>query len=109
MSNVAEEASALVHGPRQAVYGSPPDNLRRIALAWSGVLGVRVTPLQVALCMAAVKLVREGSTPGHRDNLTDTCGYMLMAEMVAAESVRPTRVVTSVKRWMKRMRLTRRS
>jgi hypothetical protein len=50
-----------------------------VARAWSGVLGFTITPKQVTLCMAALKLVREGSRHDP-DNLIDAHGYLMIAE-----------------------------
>lgn len=75
--SVSEEAHDIIHGERQAAYGDPRINLRRIAQAWSAVLGYEVTANQVALCMAALKLVRESTgTGGVRDNYVDAIGYI---------------------------------
>jgi len=73
---IAEEAADLVSGDRQAAYGHPYDNFLETARLWSVVLGMNVTPEQVALCMVQVKLAREINVP-KRDNLVDAIGYLL--------------------------------
>jgi len=73
---LASEAVSLVTGPRQAAYAHPAVNFRRIAALWSPILGVEVTPRQVALAMVAVKIAREINRPG-RDNIVDAIGYLL--------------------------------
>ncbi len=40
---IASEAVELVHGDRQDSYGSPRDNLGRIAGMWSAYLGADVS------------------------------------------------------------------
>ena len=64
--------------------------MNRVAKVWSGILGYQITPKQVALCLAGLKLVREGNRHGP-DNLTDCIGYAIVAERVEAAGhwVRP--------------------
>ena len=73
---IAEEAIELVTGNRQAQYGHPSRNFKDTADLWSVILGVTVTPEQVALCMVQVKVAREIHNP-KRDNLVDAVGYLL--------------------------------
>jgi len=73
---LASEAVSLVTGPRQAAYAHPAVNFARIAALWSPILGVQVTPEQVALCMVMVKIGRELNKPS-RDNTVDAIGYLL--------------------------------
>ncbi len=68
----------LVTTSRMRDYGDPAETMRRTALAWSALLGTDVSPKQVALCMAALKLVRE-SRRHKRDNLDDAAGYVEIA------------------------------
>jgi hypothetical protein len=75
------EAYELISGDRQRDYGTPADNLGRIAAMWTPLLGVEVTPHQVALCMVALKLARQVNTP-KRDNIVDAIGYLLIASEV---------------------------
>jgi len=67
---------------RGAVYGHPYDNFLRTAKLWSVVLGVEVTPLQVAQCMRLVKEARLIETPDHIDSLIDISGYSRTQAMV---------------------------
>lgn len=81
MTNHENLADDLVNGDRQKMYGDPVNNMANIARAWSGVCGFTISPKQVALCMAALKLVREGYR--HQDdNLTDAVGYIQIADRV---------------------------
>ena len=75
-ASIATEAVGLVTGDRQAAYGHPRDNFQETADLWSVVLGVTVTPEQVALCMVQLKLARELHNP-KRDNIVDAIGYLL--------------------------------
>lgn len=71
---ILEEAQNAAYGDRHENYGHPIDNHRRIAGMWSVILGTKVTPVQAALCMCAVKISRELHTP-KRDNMVDLAGY----------------------------------
>lgn len=82
-----QEAEALVHGPRNADYGHPLDDFTKTALIWSAILGIEVTPEEVALCMVGVKLSREVNKP-KRDNLVDAHGYLMTYRMVKDEKAR---------------------
>ncbi len=79
---VLEDAAALVGGDRQVAYGHPSDHLADVAEVWGVILGVRVEPRQVALCMVGLKLAREAHAT-KRDNLVDAAGYLRLAEMVS--------------------------
>lgn len=77
------EATNLVrNGERQAAYGHPSQDFIRTAKIWSGILGVDVSTLQVALCMAGLKISRLVSTPEHRDSLVDLHGYATCYERI---------------------------
>ena len=60
---------------RGRAYGHPRPNHERIAALWQPILGVEVTPEQVALCMVQVKVSRLVQTPGHPDSIDDIAGY----------------------------------
>jgi hypothetical protein len=75
-ASIATDAVQVVTGPRQRDYAHPKVNFQRIADLWSPVLGVTVTPEQVALCMIQVKVAREINRHT-RDNLVDLIGYTL--------------------------------
>lgn len=73
-----EAASDLINGDRQKDYGTPQENFSRIADIWTVILGHVVTPDQVALCMAGLKLARLAQGP-HMDSYIDGAGYMALA------------------------------
>ncbi len=75
------EARNLVHGDRGEDYGHPFHDFSRTAKIWSAILGVDVTPEQVALCMIGVKISRECHRP-KRDNRVDIAGYAEALDMV---------------------------
>lgn len=76
---VLEEAQRLVDGPRQADYGHPKENFEVVARLWEPIIGVKLSPMGVALCMIQLKVSRQLHKP-KRDNLTDICGYARTAE-----------------------------
>jgi hypothetical protein len=70
---------------RQKSYDAPERNFQRIADGWSGILNIKVTPEQVALCMCYVKLIREAHSHS-TDNVDDLIGYSIcLAQIVAAK------------------------
>ena len=76
---ITEEATKLTHAHRIGDYGHPRDDFGRTAKMWEMVLGIKIEPWQVGMCMMAVKFSRACNKP-KRDNLVDFAGY---AETVA--------------------------
>jgi hypothetical protein len=60
---------------RGRVYGSPKPNMAAAARLWSVVIGIEVTPVQVALCLIQLKIARLLETPTHGDSAVDIAGY----------------------------------
>lgn len=89
MSNesILNEAKRIVHGERGENYGHPFEDFSRTAQIWSAILGIDVTPEQVALCMIGVKISREINRP-KRDNIVDGAGYFETLDMVKQERMR---------------------
>ena len=63
---------------REQAYGDAHESFRRIATLWGDVLGILVTPQQVASCMIMLKVARlladgDGSHDG--DSVLDIKGY----------------------------------
>ena len=81
---ILEEAQRLVHGARGSDYGHPLDDFTKTARLWEVILGVEVSPEQVALCMMGVKISRELNAP-KRDNMVDLAGYAETLRMVIEE------------------------
>jgi hypothetical protein len=82
---ILQEAQDVVYGDRQADYGSVTQNFTTIARLWSAVLGIKVSPEQVGLCMVQVKVARQMNKP-KRDNLVDICGYAACLEKMEIEN-----------------------
>lgn len=93
---ILTEADRLTSADRNKAYGPPLLNHQRIAAIWSVVLGIEVTPSQVALCMAGVKLARLAQTPDHLDSFIDGAAYMAIAgEIATEENTWPAELPTS--------------
>lgn len=67
-------AAECVCGSREEDYGSPEDNFAVIAGLWTAYIGTNVTPKDVAMMMALLKIARAkaGSKP---DTYIDLAGY----------------------------------
>lgn len=76
------EAYNLVHSDRGSNYGHPLDDFSRQALIFQAILGITVTPQQVALMMIGVKISRLVQTPGHHDSIVDIPGYAETYSMI---------------------------
>lgn len=69
------DAIAAVTG-RPKYYGEPEDSFCRVALVWKAIFPERAwTASDVALALAALKLVRLSFHPDHRDSAVDLAGY----------------------------------
>ena len=84
-TEILNEASRLINGERDEIYGTPLVNHQRIALLWQVVLGTEISPAEVAICMALVKVARLVQTPDHEDSFIDATAYMAIAGEVAAK------------------------
>lgn len=81
-SNILQTADELINNDREAHYGTPQENFARIAQGWSVLLEADVTPEQVALCMAWLKMARLVNGP-HEDSYVDAAAYMALAGELA--------------------------
>ena len=82
----AYKAIELSTGVRNDSWGDPSIQHARIALAWSAILNREVTAQQVALCMAAMKLVRAAGNPDIVDSYIDAIAYVGIAgEIIDAQ------------------------
>lgn len=82
--DLASYAADLVTGSKQIDYAHPLDNFTRAAQIWSAILGITVSPEQVALCMVGMKISREVANQ-KLDNTIDGIGYFLTLAMVQQE------------------------
>lgn len=76
---VLNAAAELTGSERNAQHGDPVANHERIAAVWSVILGQRVEPYQVALCMAGMKLARLAYNPELADSYIDGAAYLAIA------------------------------
>lgn len=85
---VLEAAREAVIG-RPASYGAPEDSFGRLAEVWCAIFPERRwTAADVALALAALKLVRLSFNPEHRDSAVDLAGYAAcLAECADAEEI----------------------
>jgi hypothetical protein len=71
---ILQEAQELTRGARQADYGHPYDDYKRVTGAFNAVTGHNLKPSEGGVFMACVKLARQGHRP-KRDNMVDLAGY----------------------------------
>lgn len=76
-------AAECVCGSREEDYGSPEDNFAVIAALWTAYTGTGVTPKDVAMMMALLKIARAkaGSKP---DTYVDLAGYAACGAEISA-------------------------
>jgi hypothetical protein len=63
---------------REQAYGDAHESFQRIATLWGDVLGILVTPQQVASCMIMLKVARllaDGDGSHDEDSVLDIKGY----------------------------------
>lgn len=77
-----EEAQSIIKGVRQESYGKALTSFTRIGKLWEQVLGIPVTPEQVALCLVQLKVSRAVSSPMQRDSWVDIAGYAGCWELI---------------------------
>lgn len=83
IKDILEEADELINGDRAASYGEANASFQRIADLWTPLLGKKITALDVARCMIAMKLSRS-LTSKKRDNWVDVAGYASLASQIEA-------------------------
>lgn len=82
-------AAECVCGSREEDYGSPEDNFSTIAGLWTAYIGTNVTPKDVAMMMALLKIARAkaGSKP---DTYIDLAGYAACGAEISARDPKRT-------------------
>jgi hypothetical protein len=88
---ILREAEALTYGPRNDAYDHPRPNHERIAAGWSLILQTDVSPGQVALCMAWLKIARTigNASPTNADHYIDGAAYFSIAGELMTEGNNP--------------------
>jgi len=69
---------------RRQAYGEPEEHFEFVARRWSQILGAKVTPQQVLMCLLDVKVARLIHDPSNTDSLTDLAGYAALLEELRA-------------------------
>ena len=77
--SILDAAKRCVCGDREQDYGSPEDNFSVIAALWTAYTGTDVTPKDVAMMMALLKVARIKGGAGSEDSYVDLCGYAALA------------------------------
>lgn len=74
---VRDRAHRLLAGDREKEYGNARDTHERIAAMWNAIIpqGARIRPVDVALMMAGLKIIRAAKNPAYEDSWTDLVGY----------------------------------
>ena len=76
---IIEEATRLVSTDREKSYGNKKKNHTNIAKLWSAYLDKDVTPHDVAILMALLKIARTKLGDHTIDNYIDLVGYAAIA------------------------------
>jgi len=85
--DICNNAGALVSGARHEDHGEKVVTHANIAALWNAYLGPRadppITPRDVALMMALLKIARTKSGNVNMDDYVDACGYAAIAGELA--------------------------
>lgn len=84
-SEILDAAKQAVTVDRAATHGSAENTFALIAGVWSALLRTDVSPPQVALMLAGLKMCRAWGNPGHDDNWVDLAGYAACGGELADE------------------------
>jgi len=79
-----EKALDIIQGDRHNEYGPAQDHFKEAASVWSLIMRKEVTPTQVILCLAALKLVRLSTKNNHEDSWVDLAGYAALGNEVSS-------------------------
>lgn len=74
-TDVFQDADAMLGGDRHDDYGDPAESFKRIAGLYSAYLGIKVSPTDVAMLLALLKISRAKSGPGKKDSFVDLAAY----------------------------------
>lgn len=78
-------AKQIVCNDREEQYGTPEDSFQAIADLWTAYYGRRITPEDVGIMMALLKVARIRTGVYKEDSYTDAIGYMACAAQIASE------------------------
>jgi hypothetical protein len=78
-TEILKTANEYITKDRQATHGNAENNFSFIARLWSAYTELPITPQDVAMMMALLKMARFKGNPQHTDNAIDLCGYAALA------------------------------
>jgi hypothetical protein len=78
-----DAAAACVLTDRNVTHGEPEDSFSKIAQGWSALKKIEITPVDVALMLAWLKIVRAHDNPAHADSFVDLAGYAACGAEIA--------------------------
>ena len=78
-TEILRTANEYITKDRQATHGNAENNFAFIARLWSAYTELPITPQDVAMMMALLKVARFKGNPQHTDNAIDLCGYAALA------------------------------
>lgn len=76
---ILRTAENYVTKDRADTHGNMEDNFATIAEYWTIHLGYKVTPIDVGVMMALLKMARVKASTQHLDNYVDGAGYLACA------------------------------
>ena len=83
-AEILEAARVCVCGEREQDYGSPEDSFALIASLWTVYLNTPITPKDVAMMMALLKVARI-KRGDKADSFVDLAGYAACAGEIAGK------------------------
>lgn len=84
-TEILSTANSLITTGRAKVYGEAMESFSRIAELWAPILGSRIAPDTVALCLLQLKIARAITSPAHVDSWIDMCGYATLGGELAEQ------------------------
>lgn len=84
-AEILEAARVCVCGERERDYGAPEDSFALIGRLWTAYLGTPVTPKDVAMMMALLKVARI-KVGDKADSFIDLAGYAACAGEIAGKN-----------------------
>ena len=78
-TEILRTANEYITKDRQATHGKAECNFSRISAMWSAYTGFNITPADVAIMMAQLKMARFKHNPSYVDNAIDMAGYAALA------------------------------
>jgi|TARA_Y100000310_G_scaffold342679_1_gene446898 hypothetical protein len=84
-ADILQAAEKAVTHDRHVTYGEARDNMRLVANLWSAYLRCTITPEQVPILLALMKIARTQGGHGTDDNFIDLAGYAAIAGQLRGE------------------------